>query len=137
MGPIYKNSGSNGAAAAGPTRTADAVPSGDENETGLAYLYELHVDDWPDHIGPLETGSIRIDMQYHSASPETAVSSAMAWPLVKLVMFLPRHLKSTSMSNHCRRSDNQNGSAALSEDSSSTSLQHQPMSPLVIQSPSP
>lgn len=40
------------------------VPSGDENETGLAYLYELHVDDWPDHIGPLETGSIRIDMQY-------------------------------------------------------------------------
>ena len=40
------------------------VPGTNETEQGLAYLYELDIDEWPDRIGPLDTSSIRIDMQY-------------------------------------------------------------------------
>ena len=40
------------------------VPGTNEAEQGLAYLYELDIDEWPDRIGPLDTSSIRIDMQY-------------------------------------------------------------------------
>ena len=40
------------------------VPGNEEDEPGLAYLYEIHVDDWPDRIGTIDAGAVRIDVQY-------------------------------------------------------------------------
>lgn len=40
------------------------VPGTDDGEMGLAYLYEIQVDDWPDRVGTIDAGSVRVDMQY-------------------------------------------------------------------------
>jgi len=40
------------------------VPGNEEDEHGLAYLYEIHADDWPDRIGTIDAGAVRIDVQY-------------------------------------------------------------------------
>lgn len=40
-----------------------AVP-GDSDDPGLAYLYEIAVEDWPDRLGPLSADAVQISMQY-------------------------------------------------------------------------
>lgn len=37
---------------------------GEQSEPGLAYLYELEIEDWPDRLGPVAAGDVRIGMQY-------------------------------------------------------------------------
>mgnify|MGYP001973199374 CR=1 FL=1 len=36
------------------------VPGTEEGETGLAYLYEIQVDDWPDRVGTIDAGSVLV-----------------------------------------------------------------------------